>query len=103
MSLEENEDCLPSSRPGESRRSADPCSIVIFGATGDLTSRKLIPALYHVFKDKQMPSIFRVIGVARREKTDDSWREELRGSLEEYSRSKPIDEKVWRDFSKHIF
>ena len=46
----------------------EPCSIVIFGASGDLTARKLIPALYHLFKDKQMPPEFRVIGFARREK-----------------------------------
>ena len=63
---------------GEARRAVDPCSIVIFGASGDLTSRKLIPALYHLAKDSQMPPDYRIIGFARREKTDESWRAELR-------------------------
>ena len=56
------------------RKNLTPCSIVIFGASGDLTARKLIPALYHLAKDKQMPPAFRIIGFARREKTDESWR-----------------------------
>ena len=50
------------------RSAVEPCSIVIFGASGDLTARKLIPALYHLFKEKQMPPAFRVIGFARRGK-----------------------------------
>ena len=86
----------------ESRKAADPCSIVIFGASGDLTARKLIPALYHLFKDKQMPPSFRVVGFARREKTDDLWRQELRAALDQFSRTKPVDEAVWRDFARNI-
>ncbi len=85
------------------RKNLTPCSIVIFGASGDLTARKLIPALYHLFKEKQMPSDFRVIGFARREKTDDSWRTELRAALNDFSRTKPVDDKVWADFAKNIF
>jgi len=79
-----------------------PCSIVIFGASGDLTARKLIPAFYHLHKEKQMPPDFRIVGFARREKTDASWREELRQALDQFSRTKPVDEKVWQDFSQHI-
>ena len=90
-------------RVTETRKHAEPCSIVIFGASGDLTARKLIPALYHLFKEKQMPSAFRVIGFARREKTNDSWRQELRTALDQFSRTKPVDDKVWADFSKNIF
>jgi glucose-6-phosphate 1-dehydrogenase len=84
------------------RKSLTPCTIVIFGASGDLTSRKLIPALYHLFKEKQMPEDFRVVGFARREKTDESWRTELRTALNEFSRTKPVDDKVWHDFAKNI-
>ncbi len=90
-------------RLGQARKPTEPCSIVIFGASGDLTERKLIPALYHLHKEKQMPSDFRIAGVARREKTDDSWRQELRQALEQFSRTKPIDEEVWQEFSRHIF
>jgi len=85
------------------RKSLDACSIVIFGASGDLTARKLIPALYHLFKEKLMPDTFRVIGFARREKTDATWRQELRTALDQFSRTKPVDEKVWAAFAENIF
>jgi glucose-6-phosphate 1-dehydrogenase len=88
---------------GETRKPLEPCSIVIFGASGDLTSRKLIPALYHLHKEKQMPPDFRVIGFARREKSNESWRQELRQALDQFSRTKPVDDAVWKEFSEHIF
>jgi glucose-6-phosphate 1-dehydrogenase len=87
----------------DSHKSVEPCSIVIFGASGDLTARKLIPALYHLYKDKQMPPDFRVIGFARREKTDDSFRAELRAALDQFSRTKPVDDAVWNEFAKRVF
>jgi glucose-6-phosphate 1-dehydrogenase len=84
------------------RKPLDPCTIVIFGASGDLTARKLIPAFYHLFKEKQMPSDFRIVGFARREKTDASWRLELRAALDQFSRTKPVDEKVWHAFAEKL-
>jgi glucose-6-phosphate 1-dehydrogenase len=95
-------DELMACRLDGARKAIEPCSIVIFGASGDLTARKLIPALYHLFKERQLPAAFRVIGVARREKTDASWREELRAALERFSRTKPVDEKVWQAFSANL-
>ena len=89
-------------RLGQGRKAVEPCSIIIFGATGDLTARKLVPALYHLCKDKQMPPAFHIIGVARREKTDASWRTELRSALDQFSRTKPVDEQVWQGFSQNI-
>jgi glucose-6-phosphate 1-dehydrogenase len=88
---------------GAEHKLLEPCTIVIFGASGDLTARKLIPALYHLFKENQMPHDFRVVGFARRDKTDDSWRMELRAALDQYSRTKPVDETVWSAFAKNIF
>lgn len=85
------------------RKNLDACTIVIFGASGDLTARKLIPALYHLFKEKQMPANFRVVGFARRDKTDASWRTELRAALDNFSRTKPVDDKVWSAFAENIF
>ncbi|HEY3863698.1 MAG TPA: glucose-6-phosphate dehydrogenase [Verrucomicrobiae bacterium] len=87
---------------GAQKRLTEPCSIVIFGASGDLTARKLIPALYHLCKDKLMPPSFRIIGFARREKTDDAWRAELREAMEKFSRSKPVDEEVWKSFAANL-
>src|SRR5215471_6350229 len=86
----------------ETRKILEPCSIVIFGASGDLTSRKLIPALYHLAKEKQMPPDYRIVGFARREKTDPSWREELRQALNQFSRTKPVDDEVWRQFAPRL-
>jgi glucose-6-phosphate 1-dehydrogenase len=85
------------------RKNLDVCTIVIFGASGDLTARKLIPALYQLFKEKQMPASFRVVGFARREKTDASWRQELRAALDQFSRTKPVDDKLWTAFAENIF
>jgi glucose-6-phosphate 1-dehydrogenase len=87
----------------EANRKADePCTIVIFGASGDLTARKLIPALYHLYVDGQMPDAFRVVGFARREKTDESWRSEMRESLEKYSRTKVVDDAKWDAFASNL-
>ena len=48
----------------DERKADEPCTIVIFGASGDLTARKLIPVLYHLFLEGQMPESFRVVGFA---------------------------------------
>jgi len=96
-------DEAPCSNAGAERKAPEPCTIVIFGASGDLTARKLIPALYHLCKDKMMPPTFRIVGFARREKTDESWRQELRAALDQFSRSKPVDETVWKDFAANVF
>ncbi|MBI3879883.1 MAG: glucose-6-phosphate dehydrogenase [Verrucomicrobia bacterium] len=87
----------------DGRKAVDPCTIVIFGASGDLTARKLIPALYHLFKEQSLPVPFRVVGFARREKTDEAFRAELGEALKQFSRTKPVDEKVWAAFSANIF
>src|ERR1700685_3058167 len=102
MDLEQLDE-LMGCRKAETHKAVEPCSIVIFGASGDLTARKLIPALYHLYKDKQMPPDFRVIGFARREKTDESWRTELRQALGQFSRTKPVDDAVWNEFAKRVF
>ncbi len=87
---------------GGQRRPTEPCSIVIFGASGDLTARKLVPAFYHLCKDNQMPDDFRIIGFARREKSDEAWREELLEALKQFSRSKSVDPEVWERFAAKL-
>ena len=103
MNAPDQSDESPVCNISETRKPVEPCTIVIFGASGDLTARKLVPALYHLVKDKQMPPTFRIIGFARREKTDESWRQELRTALDQFSRTKPVDEQVWKDFSANVF
>jgi glucose-6-phosphate 1-dehydrogenase len=85
------------------RKSVEPCTIVIFGASGDLTARKLIPALYHLCLEKQLPDPFRIIGCARREKTHESWREELKDAMSRFSRTGPPDQERWRGFASQVF
>lgn len=77
-----------------------PCTIVIFGASGDLTARKLIPALYNLFAEKQLASPTRIIGFARREKTDESWRQEMAEAVRQFSRTKPASEAAWAEFAE---
>lgn len=90
-------------RLGEARRNLEPCSIVIFGASGDLTHRKLIPALYHLFKEDQIPAGARIIGFARRDKTSESWRAELKEALAQFSRTRPVEEDLWNRFAERVF
>jgi glucose-6-phosphate 1-dehydrogenase len=77
-------------------------SIVIFGASGDLTSRKLIPALYSLFCKDRLPEDTIVVGVARSEFTHDEWRDELREKAKKFLRESYRDE-TWNDFAKRIF
>ena len=95
-------DELLTCRLGQWKKAVEPCTVVIFGASGDLTARKLIPAFYHLFREKQLPTPFRIIGFARREKTDEAWRQELRAALEQFSRTKPIDDGVWTEFATNV-
>jgi glucose-6-phosphate 1-dehydrogenase len=85
------------------RKVVEPCTIVIFGASGDLTARKLIPALYHLFAEKQLPNPVRIVGFARREKSHEEWRAELRAGLEQFSRTKRVDAAVWDAFATNLY
>ena len=90
-------------REGLSTRAApQPCSIVIFGATGDLTHRKLVPALYNLAADGELPPAVAVIGFARREKTDEDFRREMEEATRKFSRQTVRDE-IWKTFSQSIF
>jgi glucose-6-phosphate 1-dehydrogenase len=83
-------------------RTSDSCAVVIFGASGDLTRRKLMPALYNLAWGRSLPGGFAVLGVARREKTDESFRAEMREAVTSFSRRKPIDEGLWADFERGL-
>jgi glucose-6-phosphate 1-dehydrogenase len=84
------------------KKVVEPCTIVIFGASGDLTARKLIPALFNLFTEKQLPSPVQIIGYARREKTDDQWRTELLEGLKKYSHFDESRLPAWTEFAKSI-
>jgi glucose-6-phosphate 1-dehydrogenase len=81
-----------------------PCVLVIFGATGDLSWRKLLPAMYNLNVDGVLPSNFAVVGFGRRAEAEpDQWlRERARDGLVRFSR-RPIDEARWADFARRLF
>jgi glucose-6-phosphate 1-dehydrogenase len=90
-------------REGLTTRSMpQPCTVVIFGATGDLTHRKLIPALYNIAADGDLPSALTVVGFARREKTDEQFRAELEEAARKFSRQSVQDE-LWKSFAGRIY
>jgi glucose-6-phosphate 1-dehydrogenase len=74
------------------RRTPEPCALVIFGASGDLTRRKLFPALYSLALRGLLPERFGIVGVARSEETDDEFRERMKHAVEEFGRDKLRDE-----------
>jgi glucose-6-phosphate 1-dehydrogenase len=78
-----------------------PCVVVIFGASGDLTKRKLVPALYALTHDGLLPPGFTVIGAGRTAMTDEEWRAQMRAGVERYGRI-PLKESVWGGFSQAL-
>jgi glucose-6-phosphate 1-dehydrogenase len=80
-----------------------PCGIVIFGASGDLAKRKLIPALYELAQEKLLDEKSYVIGYSRSEMTDEQFRKEARDAISKYSRTKQMDESVWKSLEPRLF
>lgn len=80
----------------------NPTAFVIFGAGGDLTWRKLVPALYNLYIDKWTPDQFLVIGVDRKEMSDEDFRKRLRQGVDQFSRRSVDNQKVWDDFAAHF-
>jgi glucose-6-phosphate 1-dehydrogenase len=83
-------------------RMPDPNAFVLFGATGDLAHRKVMPAIYQLLRANLLPAEFSVVAVARRPYTDEAFRAEVRTSLDKYSRVVPIDETQWTELAKRI-
>ena len=81
------------------RRTPEPCAFVIFGASGDLTQRKLLPALYSLASRRLLPEKFAVLGVAMTEETDDGFRERMKAAVQEYARD-PFRDDVWEGLAK---
>jgi glucose-6-phosphate 1-dehydrogenase len=79
-----------------------PCAVIIFGATGDLTHRKLVPALYNIAADGELPPAVAVVGFARRPKTDDEFRKEMEEATRKFSRQTVRDE-IWNGFARSLF
>jgi glucose-6-phosphate 1-dehydrogenase len=83
-------------------KASDACAVVIFGGSGDLARRKLMPALYNLAWERALPGGFAVVGVARGDQTDESFRAGMREAVTRFSRRRPIDEALWTDFERGI-
>ena len=83
-------------------RVPDPSIVVLFGATGDLAHRKVIPALYQLWRTDLLPHEFQIVAIGRREYDDETFRAEIHESLEKFSRVLPLDEGVWTSFEERI-
>src|SRR5688572_15736172 len=82
---------------------APPCAVVIFGASGDLAKRKLLPALYEMQREGLLhPGTF-IVGFARSEMTDDQYRVEAREAVQKYARTKPVDPALWQSVEKRLY
>jgi len=84
-------------------RRVPPCAIVIFGASGDLSKRKLLPSLYRLFFERRISTEFAVIGSSRTPMSDDQFRERMRESVSKFLEDAPFDEDVWKCFAQCLF
>ncbi|MEO8167366.1 MAG: glucose-6-phosphate dehydrogenase [bacterium] len=81
----------------------DPCTMVIFGASGDLTKRKLIPAIFDLLRDGMLPPGFTIVGVGRTEMSNDSFRDYMFGAMKEFGRLQDQEKILWDTFAKGLF
>src|SRR3954470_16923718 len=80
----------------------NPTIVIIFGAGGDLTWRKLVPALYNLWRDEWLTREFNIIGVDRRDMQEDEYRQHLREGVDQFSRQHVTNEAKWAKFANHI-
>lgn len=94
MTTETNESRHPFLKGLSKHRGAPPTVVVIFGASGDLTARKLVPAIFNLCLDNLLPNEFYLVGFGRRPIADDSFRTTMDEAIEQYSR-RPLNKEVW--------
>ncbi len=80
-----------------------PCAFVLYGATGDLTHRKIIPALYSLSTQNLLPKNFVIIAFARRDKTDDDFRKDMQAAIKEFAPKLPSEGAEWDKFANSLF
>ncbi len=88
-------------RSGPMDRMPAPCAMVIFGVSGDLTARKLMPSLYDLAVNQPLPEGFAIIGVSHRDWSEDNFRDEMRKAVTEYART-PVTNESWALFSRRL-
>ncbi len=83
------------------RVSMEPFTMVIFGGSGDLSKRKLLPTLYHLCQEDALPEEYSIIGFASSERTDEEYRELIKKAVQEFGDGS-FDVKCWARFSRHL-
>jgi glucose-6-phosphate 1-dehydrogenase len=83
------------------RRTPDPCALVIFGASGDLTHKKLMPALYALMLRRLLPPRFAIVGVARTDGDDDAFRSDMKEAVQKHARDE-FREDVWDELAESM-
>ena len=81
---------------------SEPTVFVIFGATGDLNFRKLVPALYNLLLDGWLPEDYAIIGTGRTQLSDDSFQQKMKEGVDQFSRSGKADDAKWGEFAAHL-
>ncbi|HEY9283584.1 MAG TPA: glucose-6-phosphate dehydrogenase [Pyrinomonadaceae bacterium] len=84
-------------------RTTEPCVVIIFGATGDLTKRKLIPALYRLVQERLVPAEFAVVGAARTEMSHEEFRARMKDGVAQFAEGGLGDEQVWESFAQKLY
>jgi glucose-6-phosphate 1-dehydrogenase len=87
----------------DQERVPEPSCLVIFGASGDLTQRKLVPGLYSLAHDGLLPSGQTIIGFARAPMTDEEFRAAMKEACNEHARTRPVDDAIWESFARGLF
>lgn len=86
----------------ENNSQLQPTAFVIFGGGGDLTWRKLVPALFNLYLDKSLPASFALLGLDRVDMNDEALRQRLRDGVNQFSRRQPVQEAEWNAFANHL-
>ena len=79
----------------------DPCALVIFGATGDLTKRKLLPSLYNLRANGLLPRDFALVGIVRKPTDDEAFRDLMSAEIREFA-TRPVDPQLWTEFRERL-
>ncbi len=86
-----------------SERVTPPCAIVIFGASGDLTKRKLVPALFRLYEEKLLPEEFAIVGISRSAMSHDEFRTRMQEAIAKYAPSQAENQEAWQKFAQGLF
>src|SRR5690606_34189204 len=84
----------------EKAAAREPLTLTLFGATGDLSGRKILPALFALWKNKFLPEKIAILGVAIEDYSDDQFRELAKKAVADHGRIKPETDDEWREFAK---